>query len=304
MGKTTLGSRISSSFESLMPKTSPTLFSYRKMASNLVCKIHPVVYFSIIDSYERRNEDSKRVIGTLLGVYDKGVVEVTNCFAVPHNESEDEVAVDIDYARSMYELHRKVNSSETIVGWYSTGLEVSVHSVLIHEYYSREARSPIHLTVDTFMRGGKMGMKAYISTTIGVPGKTTGTMFTPVQVETTSYDPEQTGLEVLQQGKFNPKRTVTVKSDLIQIETATSWIRTMLQQVTEYVDNVLSGKVPADNATGRFLLDLVTKVPQIDPEEFEKMLNSNMKDLLMVVYLSNLTRTQLILNEKINSLQS
>ena len=26
-----------------------------------------------------------------IGVYDKGSLEVTNCFAVPHNESEDEV---------------------------------------------------------------------------------------------------------------------------------------------------------------------------------------------------------------------
>ena len=28
-----------------------------------------------------------------------------------------QVAVDIDYARSMYELHKKVNASEMIVGW-------------------------------------------------------------------------------------------------------------------------------------------------------------------------------------------
>ena len=76
---------------------------------------------------------------------------------------------------------------------YSTGSEVSVHSVLIHEYYSREAKSPIHMTVDTVMRGGKMNMKAYVSTAIGVPGKTTGIMFTPVAVDITSYDPEQTG---------------------------------------------------------------------------------------------------------------
>ena len=27
----------------------------------------------------------------IVGVYDKGAVEVTNCFTVPHNESEDEV---------------------------------------------------------------------------------------------------------------------------------------------------------------------------------------------------------------------
>ena len=57
------------------------------------CKvvIHPVVLFSIVDSYERRNEDAKRVIGTLLGTIDKNVVEIKNCFCVPHNESKDEV---------------------------------------------------------------------------------------------------------------------------------------------------------------------------------------------------------------------
>ena len=32
-----------------------------------MCRVHPVVLFSIIDSYERRNEDARRVIGTLLG---------------------------------------------------------------------------------------------------------------------------------------------------------------------------------------------------------------------------------------------
>lgn len=31
------------------------------------------------------------VIYCILGVFDKGSLEVTNCFAVPHNESEDEV---------------------------------------------------------------------------------------------------------------------------------------------------------------------------------------------------------------------
>ena len=43
---------------------------------------------------------------------------MTNCFAVPHNESEDEVAADLEYARNMFELHKKVNASEVIVGWY------------------------------------------------------------------------------------------------------------------------------------------------------------------------------------------
>lgn len=37
------------------------------MALNLIVKVHPVVFFQIVDAYERRNADSHRVIGTLLG---------------------------------------------------------------------------------------------------------------------------------------------------------------------------------------------------------------------------------------------
>lgn len=37
------------------------------MALNLVVKVHPVVLFQIVDAYERRNAESHRVIGTLLG---------------------------------------------------------------------------------------------------------------------------------------------------------------------------------------------------------------------------------------------
>ena len=57
----------------------------------VVVKIHPVALFTIVDSYERRQELSKRVIGTLLGIKEKGVVEVRSCYAVPHNETDEEV---------------------------------------------------------------------------------------------------------------------------------------------------------------------------------------------------------------------
>ncbi|NXP84378.1 EIF3F factor, partial [Passerina amoena] len=127
-----------------------------------VVRLHPVVLASIVDSFERRNEGAARVIGTLLGTVDKHSVEVTNCFSVPHNESEDEVAVDMEFAKNMYELHKKVSPSEIILGWYATGHDITEHSVLIHEYYSREAHNPIHLTVDTSLQNSRMSIKAYV----------------------------------------------------------------------------------------------------------------------------------------------
>ena len=52
------------------------------------CRLHPVVVFSILDHYVMRNEGQTRVFGTLLGINNDGVVEVRNCFPVPHIEKE------------------------------------------------------------------------------------------------------------------------------------------------------------------------------------------------------------------------
>ncbi|CAI9731519.1 eukaryotic translation initiation factor 3 subunit F-like [Octopus vulgaris] len=267
--------------------------------AGLVCRVHPVVLFSIVDAYERRQEDAHRVIGTLLGTCEKGAVEVSNCFTVPHNESEDEVAVDIEYARNMYDLHRKVNSSEVIVGWFSSSGEISEYSVLIHEYYAREAKNPVHITVDTSLMTGKMGVKAFISTPMGVANKSTGIMFTPVNVEIIKYETEQVAINLIRESQLSSKRSVSMVTDLQQVDILCGRLQSMLAIVQQYVEDVLDGKIAPDNSTGRFLMELIHSVPMIDPDEFSAMLNANIKDLLMVTYLSNLTRAQLALNERL-----
>ena len=50
-----------------------------------------MVLFSVLDHYLRRPENQKRVIGTLLGTVSANVVEITNSFAVPHLEKNNEV---------------------------------------------------------------------------------------------------------------------------------------------------------------------------------------------------------------------
>lgn len=50
------------------------------MALNLTVRVHPVVLFQIVDAYERRNTDSQRVIGTLLGI--KSIKIIINKFSL------------------------------------------------------------------------------------------------------------------------------------------------------------------------------------------------------------------------------
>jgi hypothetical protein len=37
------------------------------------------------------------------------------------------------------------------------------------------------------------------------------------------------------------------------------------------------GHIPADSTVGRCLMELVNSVPKISPEDFEEIINSNMK---------------------------
>lgn len=101
---------------------------------------------------------------------------------------------------------------------------------------------------------------------------------------------------------FSPNRVIGLSSDLQQVGSASARIQDTLTMVLQYAEDVLSGKVAADNTVGRFLMDLINQVPKISAEDFETMLNSNINDLLMVTYLANLTQSQIALNEKLLSL--
>lgn len=74
--------------------------------------------FSILDHYLRRTDEQDRVIGTLLGTRtDADTVEVHTAFAMLHSETSEQVAVDAEYLKVMYDLCHKVNPQEVIVGW-------------------------------------------------------------------------------------------------------------------------------------------------------------------------------------------
>lgn len=114
-------------------------------------------------------------------------------------------------------MNQQVNKQEIIVGWWATGHTVTSHSSVIHEYYSRECVNPVHMTLDTTLKRGHLGLKAFIkwdyiqlkilkiaikfckqflhinvklSVPVGVPGGKQGSCFTPINVEVISYEPE------------------------------------------------------------------------------------------------------------------
>jgi translation initiation factor 3 subunit F len=67
----------------------------------------------------------------------------------------------------------------------------------------------------------------------------------------------------------------------------------MIGRVQAYVRGVLEGgDFGAQGEVGRDLLETLALAPRVDAGELERMFNSHLQDVLMVVYLSSLVRSQ------------
>lgn len=112
----------------------------------------------------------------------------------------------MEFHRTMYELHQRVNSAEQIIGWhvffflgtsdvlrYATGDHITDNSVLIHDFYGREASSPVHLLLDTGLSKGSLSARAFISSSMTLGDKSWGSQFQQIKMEFTTVEAEKTG---------------------------------------------------------------------------------------------------------------
>ncbi|CAI0411016.1 unnamed protein product [Linum tenue] len=272
-------------------------FAPTASSTTLSAKVHPLVVFNICDCYVRRPDQAERVIGTLLGsVLPDGTVDIRNSYAVPHNESSDQVALDIDYHHNMLLSHQKVNPKEVIVGWYSTGLGVSGGSALIHDFYAREVSNPVHLTVDTGFRMGAPAIKAYVSVNLSLGDIQLAAQFQEIPLDLRMIEAERIGFDIL-------KTTMVDKlpSDLEGMEASMQRLLALIDDVYKYVDDVVQGVTAPDNSVGRFISEVVASLPKLSPAVLDNLVNDNMQDHLLLLYLSSITRTQLSIAEKLNT---
>ncbi|KAJ1909560.1 hypothetical protein IWQ60_011107 [Tieghemiomyces parasiticus] len=274
--------------------------------------IRPLVFFAVLEHYLRRNENQDRVIGTLLGTpSDKGI-EITNCFPVPHYETEDQVEVDMEHHHNMLELHQRVNPNEVIVGWYATGNSLNSYSALIQDYYNREVGvgNAVHLVLDTGLTGDSLGVRTFVSSPVGTLSKPENCMFVPVPFTVKFNETDTNGLELVSSAKEEQPAPANqaaaaphhLLGDMAGLEQALIKLQAMLARVAAYVHKVVDGDTPANGVVGRYLMDLLAATPKIEAASFEKMFNSHLQDLLMVVYLSDLTRTQLSVADRLQKL--
>jgi len=253
------------------------------------------------------------VIGTLLGTVSDNVVEVLNSFPVPHSEAE-QATIDSDFNTTMCGLHRKVHPKQVVVGWYSTGSEITHNDQFYHQFFEEQAGAgegfaPVFLLVDMSLSAQGVKTKVFVRSELSLGGKHVASAFKDIRTKLAKSQAERIGLDHIlrssmpAEGSQMPEELVTLRADVDTVHWRMCKLLDALDKMTAYIEQVEAGTLTPNVEIGRALYDTLASIPKPDAAVLNQMLDTNMQDMLMVSYLASLTRAQLVLSEKLGTLR-
>lgn len=271
--------------------------------------VHPVVLLSVVDHYNRVAKGTKRrVVGLLLGSFEKdGSIEVRNCFAVPFEEDEKDKNVwflDHDYLDNMFEMFRKVNTSEHVVGWYHTGPKLRMNDMEINEIVQRYLTHPVMVIVDVKLKDDStrgLPIRAYYCVEeIYDDGSQTSKSFKNLPGTLGAEEAEEVGVEHLLRD-ITDTSAGTLAKRISQTAHSLRGLKEKLEGIEAYLRKVVEGSMPMKHKISYHLQDIFNLIPNLDLEDITKSFAVTTNDQLSVVYLASLVRSVIALHSLISN---
>eukprot|EP01105_Mastigella_eilhardi_P023255 TRINITY_DN5833_c0_g2_i1.p1 TRINITY_DN5833_c0_g2~~TRINITY_DN5833_c0_g2_i1.p1 ORF type:complete len:322 (-),score=90.10 TRINITY_DN5833_c0_g2_i1:56-1021(-) len=271
--------------------------------------VHPLVLLSTVDHYTRVAKDlhNKRVVGVLLGHVHRGVVDVMNGFAVPSDDDENDPSVwffDHTYLENMFNMFRKVNARESIVGWYSTGPKIRPCDIKINEVMRRFTPNPVFVIIDVQPKTDlALPIQAYVGVeeiseeiVDGAVKPIPRMKFRHMPSDVGTVDAEEVGVEHL----LRDIQDTTVGNVSVEIGhklAALRSLQTKIQDMKEYLENVVSGRLPVNQRIVQQIQDIFNLVPNLNAGQYAKSFAVKSNDMLLAIYLSSVIRSVIALHD-------
>jgi len=269
--------------------------------------VHPLVLLSVVDHFNRMSKigNQKRVVGCLLGSWQKrGVLDVSNSFAVPFDEDDKDKSVwflDHDYLESMYGMFKKVNAREKIVGWYHTGPKLHQNDVAINELVRKYCADSVLIIIDAKPKQIGLPTEAYVAyEEVHDDGTPTSKTFEHVPTEIGAEEAEEVGVEHL----LRDVKDTTVGTLSQRITNQLVGLKGLLGQIRgirSYLQQVVDGKLPVNHQIIYALQDIFNLLPDITHIDLVKSLYVKTNDQMLVVYLASMIRSVIALHNLIDN---
>ncbi|KAJ3241633.1 proteasome regulatory particle subunit [Chytriomyces hyalinus] len=267
--------------------------------------VHPLVLLSVVDHFFRvARNTNKRVVGVLLGQVNGDTVNVANSYALPFEEDEKDSSVwflDHNYHEAMYDMCKKVNAKEKMVGWYHTGPKLRPSDLEINQLFKRYIPNPALVIIDVRPRDIGIPTDAYFAIEeVHDDGTATTNTFTHLPSAIEAEESEEIGVEhLLRDIKDNIVGTLSTQiTDQLD---SLKGLHNRLADIHAYLGKVAAGTLPVNHAILYNLQDMFNLLPNLDKKETVAGFAVSTNDELLVVYLSSLVRAVIALHNLIQN---
>jgi len=267
--------------------------------------VHPIVLLSVVDHFVRVAKDipNRRVIGVLLGTISKGVVDVTNSYAIPFEEDSRNPNiwfVDHNYHEEMHRMFKKVNAREKVVGWYSTGPKIRPADIEIHKLFKKYATNPIFVIIEVSPKELGIPTKAYTTIEEVKEDGTTDVQFQHMLSEIGAVEAEEVGVEHLLRD-IHDSSVSTLTTDIHQKLLSLKSLSGKLDEIKEYLDKVVEGKYTVNHQIINLLQNVFNLLPNLNLQHLIHSFAVKTNDSMAVIYLSSLIRSIITFHNLINN---
>jgi len=268
--------------------------------------VHPLVLLSAVDHYNRVAKDSsssQRVVGVLLGSVHRGTVEITNSYAVPFEEDANQPNIwflDHDYHENMWAMFRKVNASERVIGWYSSGPKIRTADLEIHELFKRYCSNPVFVIIDPKPSEIGFPTKAYISREEVTEDGQTANRFHHIPSIIGALEAEEVGVEhLLRDVKDTNISTLAtrINDKILSLKSLIS----RLQEIYEYLGELEEKKMPINHTIINQLQEIFNLLPNLNGSDIIKAFMVKTNDMMLAIYVASLIRSVTALHDLINN---
>ncbi|KAF5378370.1 hypothetical protein D9615_008746 [Tricholomella constricta] len=263
--------------------------------------VHPLVLLSVADHHARSimRNSHKRVIGVLLGQDNGKTVNVANSFGIPFEEDEKDSKtwfLDHNYIEGMYEMFKKVNARERMIGWYHTGPKMRASDQEINELFKRFVARPVMVIVDVRPQTVGIPTDAYFAVEeIKDDGTETRKTFLHVPSAIEAEEAEEIGVEHLLRD-IKDSTTTTLATRVSEQLASLRGLQSRLGDVQKYLVDVAAGTMPVNHQIVYHLQDALNLLPDLSDAATTQSFATSTNDQMLVVYLSSLLRAVIALH--------
>ncbi|KAI9453342.1 Mov34-domain-containing protein [Russula earlei] len=274
--------------------------------SSTTVVVHPLVLLSVADHHARTvaRGSSKRVVGVLLGQDNSKSINVANSFGVPFEEDDKDAKtwfLDHNYVEAMFDMFKKVNARERMIGWYHTGPKLRASDLEINELFKRYIARPVMVIVDVRPQTVGIPTDAYFAVEeIKDDGTETRKTFLHAPSAIEAEEAEEIGVEHLLRD-IKDSTTTTLATRVSEQLSSLRGLSARLTDIQRYLVDVSQGGMPVNHQIVYFLQDALNLLPDLSDPALTAGFASSSNDALLVVYLSSLLRAVIALHALVDN---